>query len=188
MLCSAGTRAQHPPHLQGHTIPPPQRTCGTLGEPIAWAKAWLCQVALTQSFLSSFHIYSSWPQFLPSNCFCITGVMSLKFCCLCQGCLQLMISALSSAAVGQQSPTTISSPLVQTRMHVWIFTHTKTLTHIHTHMWSKMFSGVVQLKRPFTQKLKFCLSKSLTLVNLWNTNKDLCNLLSSSNPLYRKTW
>lgn len=134
MLCSAGTRAQHPPHLQGHTIPPPQRTCGTLGEPIAWAKAWLCQVALTQSFLSSFHIYSSWPQFLPSNCFCITGVMSLKFCCLCQGCLQLMISALSSAAVGQQSPTTISSPLVQTRMHVWIFTHTQTLTHIHTHV------------------------------------------------------
>jgi len=99
--------------------------------------------------------------------------MSLKFCCLCQGCLQLMISALSSVAVGQQCPTTISSPLVQTRMHVWIFTDTH--SDIHT-------CGVVQLKIPFTQKWKFCLSKSLTLVHPWNTNKDICNILSSSNP------
>lgn len=135
MLCSAGTRAQHPPHLQGHTIPPPQRTCGTLGEPIAWAKAWLCQVALTQLFLlTSFRIYISKPHFLPSSCCCITGVISLTFCSLfvCQGCLQPMISALSLAAVGQRCPTTTSSPLVQTRMHVWIFTQTHTHSHIHT--------------------------------------------------------
>lgn len=62
---------------------------------------------------------------------CITGVLPLMFgsVCVCQGCLQPMISALSLAEVGLQCPTTISSPLVQTRMHVWIFTHAHKYTY-----------------------------------------------------------
>lgn len=47
-----------------------------------------------------------------------------------QECKQLMTLALSLVAVAHQFPTTTSSPLVQTCMHVRIRTHT---THPHTH-------------------------------------------------------
>lgn len=62
--------------------------------------------------------------------FCVMCWVLSKMCSLSlfQGCLQPMTSALSLVAVAQQSPTTISSPLVQIRMHVWIL-H----SHLHTH-------------------------------------------------------